>query len=194
MSSCRQLLEQIGQCQLCAEHLEHGPRPVVIASTSSRLLIIGQAPGRKVHDSGIPWNDPSGRLLPQWLAISDEQFYDPGQISIMPMGFCYPGKGKSGDLPPRPECAPRWHQPLRQAMANPALTLLIGSYSQRYYLAERAYPTLTETVRNYQDYLPDYFPLPHPSPRNRIWLRNNPWFEQQVIPVLREQVAKVLAG
>ena len=176
---------------MCSSFFVHQPRPVVSASASSKLLIIGQAPGRKVHESGIPWDDASGRNLRDWLGITGEVFYDPKHVALVPMGFCYPGSGKSGDLPPRPECAPLWHERLLQACANVELTLLIGQYAQKYYLKSRIKTNLTETVRSYTDYLPDYFPLPHPSPRNRIWMKKNPWFESDLIPELKRRVRKI---
>lgn len=185
------LLDEIAACTAC--DLPHGPRPVVRASRTARLLIVGQAPGRRVHDTGIPWNDPSGNLLRDWLQLTPEQFYDPRRIAIVPMGFCYPGKGQSGDLPPRPECAPRWHQQLLAAMPRIRLTLLIGRYAQAYYLGTRAHTTLTDTVAAWRDYPPDVFPLPHPSPRNRLWLRRNPWFDAEVLPELRRRVNEALA-
>ena len=168
-----QLLSDIKSCVVCQPFLPHGPRPVMAASPTSRIIIIGQAPGSKVHQSGVPWKDPSGNLLRNWLDIDDQTFYDPAQIAIVPMGFCYPGKGKSGDLPPRPECAPLWHPTLLNHMPDVKLTLLIGQYAQKQYLGSRAHKNLTETVRNYRDYLPHYLPLPHPSPRNRFWLQKN---------------------
>ena len=146
------------------------------ASTSAKILIIGQAPGSKVHASDIPWDDASGRLLREWMQVDDATFYNAKKIALMPMGFCYPGKGKSGDLPPRPECAPLWHQSLLTLMKNIQLTILIGQYSQRYYLKDKLKTNLTETVRSFKEYLPDYIPFPHPSPRNRIWLKRNDWF------------------
>jgi uracil-DNA glycosylase len=186
------ILHDIAGCTRCAAHLPHGPRPVVQASASARLLIVGQAPGRRVHDSGIPWNDPSGDQLRSWLQLTREQFYDERRIAIVPIGFCYPGKGRSGDLPPRPECAPQWHQPLLQTMPAVRLTLLIGAYAQAFYLGRRGDATLTETVARHRDYLPAYFPLPHPSPRNRFWLSRNPWFARDVLPELAERVRAAL--
>lgn len=186
------LLAEVRACRLCEAHLPHEPRPVVQAGPDARLLIIGQAPGRRVHDTGIPWNDPSGDRLRDWLQISPEVFYDPKRVAIVPTAFCYPGKGKSGDLPPRAECAPAWHPRLLAAMPQVQLTLLIGRYAQEAYLRENCKSTLTETVAAYKDYLPQYFPLPHPSPRNRIWWKSNSWFELDVLPVLRARVAAVL--
>ncbi|MEM7185314.1 MAG: uracil-DNA glycosylase family protein [Bacteroidota bacterium] len=185
------LLNEIRQCEICKEHLPLGPRPVVSGHPQSRIVIIGQAPGTKVHASGIPWDDASGKELRRWLDISSEAFYDEKNIAIVPMGFCYPGKGKSGDLPPRPECAPQWHEALLSKMPNLQLVLLIGMYAQKYYLKDRAKRTLTETVANYKEYLPGYFPLPHPSPRNRIWMRRNAWFKEEVVPELRKKVGEL---
>ena len=186
------LLEEVAACRLCEAHLPHPPRPVVRASATARLLIVGQAPGRRVHETGIPWNDPSGDLLRAWLRLSREQFYDESRIAIVPTGFCYPGTGKNGDLPPRPECAPQWHARFLAAMPEIGLTLLIGSHAQAYYLGEKRKPTLTQTVENFEEYLPRFFPLPHPSPRNRLWLKRNPWFEKSVLPELRVIVEKIL--
>ncbi|WP_298716030.1 uracil-DNA glycosylase family protein [uncultured Oceanisphaera sp.] len=187
------LLPQVRACRLCEAHLPLGPRPVVQMAPQARIMIIGQAPGTRVHETGIPWNDPSGDTLRRWLQLSREQFYDPDVIAIMPMGFCYPGRGKNGDLPPRPECAPTWHEPLLAALPRIRLTLLIGQYAQRYYLGNQ-YKTLTETVRHWRDFAPDRLPLPHPSPRNRRWLSQNPWFEQEELPALRQRVHQVLGG
>jgi uracil-DNA glycosylase len=187
-----QLLKDIEACQLCAGALAHDPRPVVRANAAARILIIGQAPGRRVHETGIPWNDPSGKRLREWLAVDDETFYDASQIAIMPMGFCFPGTGKSGDLPPRPECAPAWHQKLLSELPNVELTLLIGQYAQAQYLTDKP-KTLTDTVRNWQAWAPQYFALPHPSPRNQLWLKKNPWFGDEVIPALQQQVHDLLA-
>ena len=179
------LLHDIRQCTICKEHLPLGPRPVASADVNSKVVIIGQAPGTKVHASGIPWDDASGKQLRKWLDVSDEEFYDDSNFAIIPMGFCYPGKGKSGDLPPRPECAPQWHDLLFNKMQSIELVILIGIYAQRYYLKDKAKKTLTETVANYKYYLPKYFPLPHPSPRNRFWLSRNPWFEKEVVSDLK---------
>ncbi len=185
------LLQRVRACRLCEARLPLGPRPVVQMAPGARIMIIGQAPGTRVHETGIPWNDPSGDTLRRWLQLSREQFYDPAVVAIMPMGFCYPGRGKSGDLPPRPECAPAWHAQLLAALPHIRLTLLIGHYAQRYYLGNR-YRTLTDTVRHWRDFAPDRLPLPHPSPRNRRWLTQNPWFEQEELPVLRTRVHDVL--
>ena len=186
----RDLLAEIRACRHCEAELPLGPRPVLAADSSARLLIIGQAPGTKVHNSGIPWNDPSGNRLRDWLQMTPEQFYDPAQVAIMPMGFCYPGKGKSGDLPPRPECAALWHENLLAQMPNIELTLLIGQYAQRHYLDDN-YKTLTERVRNAAEFLPRYLPLPHPSPRNQIWLKKNDWFERETLPMLGQRLRDI---
>ncbi|MDA9339583.1 uracil-DNA glycosylase family protein [Polaribacter sp.] len=188
----KKLLATIKQCTLCEPHLDFGANPVVSAQKNSKIVIIGQAPGTKVHNSGIPWDDASGKQLRKWLQVSDQDFYNPEKFAIVPMGFCYPGKGKSGDKPPRKECAPKWHQQLFDKMPNIEMVLLIGMYAQQYYLKEKAKRTLTETVDNYPAYLPNYFVLPHPSPRNRFWLTKNPWFERTVIPELQKRVAEIL--
>ncbi|MFA5703803.1 MAG: uracil-DNA glycosylase family protein [Advenella sp.] len=192
LTSMVQLLEKVRACKVCEPHLPLGAKPILAASSKSRILLIGQAPGRKVHETGIAWNDPSGDNLRSWLGLDKEQFYNPELVAIVPMGFCYPGSGKSGDLPPRPECAPLWHAKLLEKMPNLALTVLIGRYAQGYYLKDRAYKTLTETVQHYKEYLPQYLPLPHPSPRNRIWQRRNPWFEEEVLPELKRRVQLAL--
>lgn len=184
----RRLLTEVRSCRICEAHLPNPPRPVLRASPTSSLLIVGQAPGRRVHESGIPWNDPSGKLLREWLRLDHDAFYDERRIAIIPVGFCYPGTGESGDLPPRPECAPHWHPKLRARLPAVRLTLLVGSYAQDYYLGARRKRTLAETVRARSEYLPEFFPLPHPSPRNRLWMKNNSWFERDVLPQLRRRV------
>ncbi|ELK2037938.1 uracil-DNA glycosylase family protein [Vibrio vulnificus] len=186
------LLTQIRACQVCASALPLGANPVVQAHSEAKILIIGQAPGTKVHHTSIPWNDASGNRLRAWLDFEKQTFYNPKQIAIMPMGFCYPGRGQSGDLPPRKECAPLWHEALLKHLPNIKLTLLIGQYAQNRYLSNKP-KTLTETVQNWQAWLPDYLPLPHPSPRNTLWLRKNPWFEEQTVPYLRQQVHQRLS-
>ena len=185
----KKLLNEIRNCQVCEAHLPLGPRPIIAAHPDAKIIIIGQAPGTKVHETGVPWDDPSGRQLRKWLGVSDTVFYDETKIALVPMGFCYPGKGVGGDLSPRSECAPLWHQQLLNEMPNLELIILIGTYAQNYYLKEKMNKNLTETVRAYQKYLPKYFPLPHPSPRNRFWLKKNPWFEQEVVTVLQEKMA-----
>ena len=186
-------LSEIRQCSICSDHLPLGPRPVVAASKESKIIIIGQAPGTKVHASGVPWDDASGQELRRWLGITPEEFYDTSKIAIVPMGFCYPGKGSSGDLPPRPECAPQWHKMLLEQMKEVKLILLIGTYAQKYYLKDSAQKNLTETVRNFKDYLPKYFVLPHPSPRNRFWRTINQWFETSVIPELQKATSAIIS-
>jgi uracil-DNA glycosylase family 4 len=187
------LLADIRACQTCAAHLPHGPRPVLQAGATARLLIVGQAPGRRVHETGIPWNDPSGNRLREWLGIAPDIFYDAKRVAIVPIAFCYPGKGRSGDLPPRRECAPLWHPRLLAAMPQVQLTLLVGRYAQEFFLKDKCEATLTATVAAHASYLPRYFPLPHPSPRNQSWWLGNPWFEREVLPVLRDRVKSVLA-
>ena len=186
------LLKQIKTCTVCTNSLPQGPRPVMAASPESKILIIGQAPGQKVHQTGIPWDDPSGKQLRKWLGVNEATFYDAKSFGILPMGFCYPGGGRSGDNPPRPECAPLWHEALMARMPQVQLTLLIGQYAQNYYLPDTQSQQLTERVKNYAGYLPGRIPLPHPSPRNRFWLAKNPWFEAEVIPVLQQRVKEVL--
>ncbi|MCG8319636.1 MAG: uracil-DNA glycosylase family protein [Cytophagales bacterium] len=184
----------IKDCEICADHLPLGANPVFQFGEGARVVIIGQAPGRKVHQSGIPWDDASGNRLREWLDISTSTFYDPDKLALVPMGFCYPGKGKSGDLPPRPECAPKWHDRILARLENVGLRILIGQYAQQYYLHGRVKRTLTETVKAYGEYLPSEIPLPHPSPRNNIWLRKNPWFEKELLPVLQGRIALLMAG
>ncbi|MEO9966788.1 MAG: uracil-DNA glycosylase family protein [Reichenbachiella sp.] len=188
----KNLFQEISACTTCAEHLEFGPRPIFAAAPQSKIVVIGQAPGSVVHRTGVPWDDKSGENLRTWLQVSNQEFYDPALLALIPMGFCYPGKGKSGDLPPRPECAPQWHTRLLQELSEVRLTLLIGQYAQQYYLGDRAQKTLTDTVRNFDSYLPDFFVLPHPSPRNNIWRAKNPWFDQEVLPALSARVSSIL--
>lgn len=186
------LYREIKRCRVCEPKLPAGVNPVLTMDDRSKILIIGQAPGMKVHLSGIPWDDQSGQELRSWLGVTEEVFYDSENFAIIPIGFCYPGKAKSGDLPPRAECAPIWHERVLARLQHIKLTLLIGQYAQSFYLRGRKHKTLTETVRNYQDYLPMYFPLPHPSPRNFIWMSKNQWFKKETVPVLRELVDQVL--
>ena len=189
------LLDEVRQCRVCAADLPLGPRPVLRASPSARLLIIGQAPGTKVHESGVPWHDPSGDRLRDWMAMDRDVFYDEARVAIIPMGFCYPGRDKNGgDKPPRPECAPLWHARLLATLPALELTLLVGAYAQRHYLRQRAGRTVTATVAAWRDCLPRYFPLPHPSWRTRAWARRNPWFEMEVVPELRRRVEGLVAA
>lgn len=187
------LLKQARACDVCAAHLPLGPRPVLRAAASARLMIIGQAPGTKVHESGVPWNDRSGERLRDWLQLAPDVFYDETRVAIVPMGFCYPGRDpRGGDNPPRPECAPLWHAPLHALLPNIELVLLVGLYAQGYYLGDRRKGSLTETVRAWHDYRPDHWPLPHPSWRNTGWLKKNPWFEADLLPELRATVAALI--
>jgi uracil-DNA glycosylase len=182
------LLKQIKNCRVCEKQLKDGVNPIVAATTNSKIVIVGQAPGRIAHSTGILWNDKSGDNLRNWLGIDKSIFYNPSLIALMPMGFCFPGAGKNGDLPPRPECAPLWHNKLLASMPDVKLILLIGKYAQDYYLSSNAASTLTETVHNFKNYLPKYFPLPHPSPRNNIWQSKNEWFSKTVLPELKQQI------
>ena len=191
-SSLDTLLTEVRACRACAPHLPLGPRPIVRVGADARILIVGQAPGIRVHETGIPWNDASGDRLRQWLGVDAATFLDESQFAIIPMGFCYPGRGKSGDNPPRRECAPLWLDRLLAQLPSIELTLLVGQYAQRHFLGARRKPTLTETVRAWKDYAPDFVPLPHPSPRNQPWFKQHPWFEGEVLPMLRERVGLLL--
>ncbi len=188
------LLERIAACRVCEAVLPLGPRPVVrISDPRATIVVIGHAPGTKVHASGIPWDDVSGKRLRDWLGVEPETFYDESKFASLPMGFCYPGRGKGGDNPPRPECAPLWHAQVLKTLPNIKLTLLIGSHALAYYLRERRKATLSETVAAWRDYEPSGFiPLVHPSPRNQMWLKRNPWFEAEMVPHLRDRVARAL--
>lgn len=188
MSSFNQLLSEIRLCRACADFLPNGPNPIIRASQSARLRIVGQAPGIRVHNTGIPFNDPSGDRLRDWLGLESRSFYNEKLIAIIPMGFCYPGTGENGDLPPRKECSELYFERLERHLKNIRLTLLIGRYSQAYFLGKRRKKTLSDTVRNFREYLPQYFPLPHPSPRNRGWFKKNPWFENDVLPELKQVI------
>jgi len=188
----KSLITEIKRCTLCAKHLDHEPRPVVQLGNKASLLIAGQAPGRKVHETGIPFDDPSGDRLREWMGISKDIFYNENKIAILPMGFCYPGKGKSGDLPPRPECAPAWRQPVLDQLPNIQFIIVIGKYAMDWHLGNKQKNNLTETVKAWKSYAPDVIPLPHPSPRNNIWLSKNPWFEDEVLPALKKRVKKAL--
>jgi uracil-DNA glycosylase len=186
-----QLLESVRDCRLCEKFLPLGPRPVLQVDPRAKILIAGQAPGRRVHESGIPFDDASGARLRDWLGVSSEVFYDPTRFAILPMGFCYPGTGKSGDLPPRPECAEAWRERLLTGLRQVELTLVIGQYAQRWHLSKTK-KNLTETVRAWQDYGPGIIPLPHPSPRNNIWLKKNPWFSESLLPALKSRTQEAL--
>ncbi len=189
--SLQSLLRDVRACRICEPHLAAGVRPVLQAHSEARVLIAGQAPGRRVHESGVPFDDPSGDRLRDWMGVSRDTFYDATQIAILPMGFCYPGTGTSGDLAPRPECADAWRQPLLERLSAVKLTLVIGQYAIRWHLEQRQ-KTLTATVRAWKDYRPALVPLPHPSPRNNIWLKRNPWFEDEVLPYLRRRIRSLL--
>jgi uracil-DNA glycosylase len=184
----RVLLSEARACRVCAKHLPHEPRPVFRFGAKARLLIVGQAPGRRVHESGIPWNDPSGDVLRGWLGMDRDAFYDTARVAIVPMGLCYPGTVDGADLPPRRECAPLWQPRFRAALPAVELTLLVGSYAQAYYLGNARRKTLADTVRAWRDYLPEFFVLPHPSWRNIGWQKKNPWFAKEVLPDLRKRV------
>jgi len=191
--SLKRLLREVRACRICEAKLPLGPRPVVQLASTARLLIVGQAPGSKVHRSGIPWDDASGDRLRDWLGLDHPTFFDEGKVAIVPMGFCYPGAGANGgDNPPRPECAPRWHERLLKHLPDLQLTLLVGQYAHRYYLDAGPKTSMTETVKAFSQYGPRFFPLPHPSWRSGIWMRKNPWFEEQVIPELRNVVRKLV--
>ena len=192
METLDELLREVRGCCVCAESLPLGPRPVLRAAPTARLLLVGQAPGTRVHATGIPWNDASGERLREWMGIDKRRFYDPGRVAIMPMGFCYPGtNARGGDHPPRKECAPLWHQKLRAHLPDVDLTLLIGRYAQLHYLGESSRRTLTETVQAWRDYLPEFLPLPHPSWRNQVWLKRHPWFATEVLPTLRAETKRL---
>ena len=192
MNDLTTLLGEIRACRLCEANLPLGPRPVLQIGHGARVLIVGQAPGQRVHESGVPFNDASGIRLRHWMGVDRGAFYDPAQVAIMPMGFCYPGRGASGDLPPRKECSAAWHPQLMPHLRGVQLTLLVGHYAQAWFLGERRGATLTDTVRRWREYAPAYFPMPHPSPRNQLWLRSNPWFEDEVVPELRARIASAL--
>jgi len=193
MIPIKSLKDDIKSCSMCSEHLPLGPRPVIQIDTMSRILIAGQAPGKKVHETGIPFNDASGDRLRDWLGISKDTFYDAKQVAILPMGFCYPGTGKSGDLPPRPECAIKWRSSLLSSLKNIQLTLVIGRYAMAYHLPNEK-GRLTDTVYNWEKYWPNIIPLPHPSPRNNLWLKRNPWFAIELLPKLRTRLSYILSN
>jgi len=185
------LLASIRACRVCAQHLTAGPRPIVQFSPTARLVIVGQAPGVRVHASGIPWDDASGDRMRQWTSLSKPEFYDPAKVALVPMGFCFPGSRAGGDLPPRRECAPLWHDRVQAILPNDRLILLVGSYAQARYLGRDRRPSLTETVRAFDAFGPNMFPLPHPSWRSSGWMQRNPWFEAEVLPALRARVANL---
>lgn len=182
------LKKEIGDCVICSENFSHTPNPIFQLSSKATILIAGQAPGRKVHESGIPFSDPSGDRLRNWMGVSETEFYDENKIAILPMGFCYPGPGKSGDLPPRQECALTWREKILKLMPKVQLTLVIGSYAMKWHLGKSMKHNLTETVRAWEIYSPNIIPLPHPSPRNNIWLGKNTWFESEVLPAMRKRI------
>lgn len=186
-----ELIAEIKNCTICQDYLVDGCRPVFTVHPKSKIIIIGQAPGRRVHESGVPWHDKSGENLRKWLGVTENEFYNEKLFGIVPMGFCFPGTGKSGDLPPRKECAPQWHAPLLEKMTEVKLTLLVGNYAQKYYLGKLAKKNLTTTVMHFEDYLPQYLPLPHPSPRNNIWMKKNPWFAKNLLPQLKEIIQQI---
>lgn len=185
------LLAEVRSCRACEAHLPLGPRPVLQAEASARILVVGQAPGVRVHNSGVPWDDASGDRLRNWIGLDTVRFYDASEVAIIPMGFCYPGRGHGGDLPPRRECADLWLDRLLARLPRIELTLLIGLHAQRHFLGRRRKRTLTETVTSWREFAPEYMPLPHPSERNTPWFQRNPWFEQDLLPALKEQVASL---
>lgn len=185
------LLCNIRDCRVCADHLPLGPRPIIEATRKSRIILISQAPGRVVHESGIAWKDQSGKKLREWLGVDDATFFNADNFAVLPMGFCYPGKAKTGDLPPRKECAPLWHEDVLERLENVQLKILIGSYSSAYYLGKKE--NLTAKVQNFESYLPEYFTIPHPSPVNRFWRIKNPWFEEEVVPQLQGKIKQILS-
>ena len=191
MVALDELLTEIRACQICAEHLPLGPRPVLQAHREAAILIAGQAPGRRVHASGVPFQDPSGVRLREWMGVTEEVFYDPRRVAILPMGFCFPGSGRSGDNPPRPECAPAWRESVLEHLVEVRLTIVLGRYAQAYHLGA-ASRSVTETVASWREYWPEKLPLPHPSPRNQAWFKKNAWFEVEVLPMLRKRVEQLV--
>ncbi|MCV0383829.1 MAG: uracil-DNA glycosylase family protein [Erythrobacter sp.] len=192
MTGHEALAREIADCRACAAHLPHGVRPVASFSPTARLLIIGQAPGSKVHQTGIPWDDKSGDRLREWTGLTRETMYDAARVALVPMGFCYPGKASGGDRPPRRECAPLWHDRILDLLPEDRFTLLVGTYAQARYLPEARKRSMTDRVRAFREFLPGFLPLPHPAWRSTIWMRQNPWFEEEVLPVLRDRVARAL--
>lgn len=192
-SSLEVLLTAVRACKACEAHLPLGPRPTLQAAASARILVVGQAPGLRVHQTGIPWDDLSGERLRAWMSVSTDAFYDASRIAIIPMGYCYPGRGNGGDLPPRRECAQLWLEKLLARLPQIESTLLIGQYAQRHYLGKRRKSSLTQTVAAWREYAPRYFPLPHPSPRNTPWFQRNAGFEHELLPAMRARLAALLA-
>ena len=185
------LLTEIRACQICASHLPLGPRPILQVHPEAAILIVGQAPGRRVHASGIPFQDPSGVRLREWMGVSEEVFYDPRRVAVLPMGFCFPGSGRSGDKPPRPECAPAWREAVLEQLVGVRLTLVLGRYAQAYHLGGPS-RSVTESVTSWREYWPEKLPLPHPSPRNQAWFKKNGWFQEEVLPMLRTRVKQLV--
>lgn len=190
--SIARVLTEVRQCAACAAHIPNRPRPILQAGAAARIVIIGQAPGSKVHESGVPWQDQSGDRLRDWTGLDEATFYDPSRIALVPMGFCYPGAADGADLPPRPECAPLWHARLLPLLPQVTLTLLVGIHAQAYYLRDAGKATMTERVRGFATVAPKFFPLPHPSWRSTGWMRRNPWFEAEVLPALRRRMRSAL--
>ena len=188
----KKLLSEIRNCEICKAHLALGPRPIISATNKSKIILVSQAPGKIAHEHNKAWDDPSGRRLREWLGVTDEVFFNPDNFAVLPMGFCYPGKAKTGDLPPRKECAPLWHDLVWEQFKDVRLIILIGKYAQDKYLIKNSKKNLTENVRNFRDFLPKFFPLPHPSPVNRFWMAKNPWFEEEVLDELRERVKNAM--
>jgi uracil-DNA glycosylase len=186
------LLTAVRGCRACEAHLPLGPRPVLRAGKTARILVVGQAPGVRVHTTGIPWADPSGERLRAWMGVDTDVFYDESRIAIIPMGYCYPGRGNGGDMPPRRECASLWLDHLLAKLPQIELTLLIGQYAQRHFLASRRKPSLAETAKAWREYAPQYIPLPHPSPRNQPWFKRHVWFEEQLVPMLQSRIKTLL--
>jgi uracil-DNA glycosylase len=182
------LHREIAACTVCVPHLPLGPRPIVQFAPTSAAVIIGQAPGTKVHETGIPWDDPSGDHLREWLGVTKDEFYDPARFALVPMAFCYPGSKSGGDAPPRPECAPLWHERILAALDPDVPILLAGQYAHKYYLGKARKPTLSATVAAFREYLPRFIALPHPSWRSRLWIAKNPWFETELLPTLRRRL------
>lgn len=185
------LLTAVRGCRACERHLPLGPRPVLQAGATARLLVVGQAPGARVHATGVPWDDPSGERLRTWMGVDRQAFYDESRVAIIPMGYCYPGRGNGGDLPPRHECAELWLNLLLAKLPQIELTLLVGWHAQRHFLGRRSKRSLASTVGAWREYAPQYLPLPHPSPRNQPWLKRNAWFEQQLIPTLQTRIERL---